>query len=689
MGERHGVDDLSPPVRRQALHNTPASEWLAGAGRRGARPSFVGARGAFRQALLRHLRSQARRLASKESKESKEISKSATDSNCHRNAPVRDTPFPSPLSMLLLTAFSKFNRWAGPTLVRQALKVRTLLGVWGESPWLDALLLHPPARILSIEVHHQYREQQNQQPAGNDDDTDDDPAPQHRLTILESHWRTAGLTNPRLWLAWSLHGPFKKLLRAEILWAKHGTHVQQSLLLAGLSKSPQLRPHRHSIFPYLGDGNAAESASWSHLPTSRQLIRALDLADWTTNKDTRATTRAMRRLSRRVGGTFHTLRDGALCLSELPKTTTEQKTEATATAADAVVPLSSLSFEELVELAGGHVHYCGPLNALCERLDVYQVWTREYVQLLGAYLEDRMSSLLAGTSATLAMAHAVDGNAVERPKAVVLDVGAGDGLLVQLLDDYFARRSMPPTTLSPPAVSTGSARRNFRPRIRRRSRSPLESSSSGATVSPQTFPPPLPPPSLPKADGFRIEVVATDDGSWNVSPKAPVERLSFEQALDKYAPQVLLPSSSSDAAEVGDCTSAHNNIVIVVCSWMPQGVDWTEQFRRHNVDEYVLIGECDDGQCGDNWSTWGNPHFCDDDRAEDRDAKDHPETEGAADGSDPEPPSMDHPPFVMDGYERVNLDELAPHQFSRFDCRVSRSGRTVSFRRHRRRSALR
>ena len=30
---------------------------------------------------------------------------------------------------------------------------------------------------------------------------------------------------------------------------------------------------------------------------------------------------------------------------------------------------------------------------------------------------------------------------------------------------------------------------------------------------------------------------------------------------------------------------------IVVCSWMPQGVDFTAEFRKAGVDGYVLIGE--------------------------------------------------------------------------------------------------
>ncbi|KAL2642051.1 hypothetical protein R1flu_009638 [Riccia fluitans] len=41
-------------------------------------------------------------------------------------------------------------------------------------------------------------------------------------------------------------------------------------------------------------------------------------------------------------------------------------------------------------------------------------------------------------------------------------------------------------------------------------------------------------------------------------------------------------------------------------SWMPMGVDWTAPMRTTvSVLEYILIGEMDDGICGDPWLTWG------------------------------------------------------------------------------------
>ena len=52
---------------------------------------------------------------------------------------------------------------------------------------------------------------------------------------------------------------------------------------------------------------------------------------------------------------------------------------------------------------------------------------------------------------------------------------------------------------------------------------------------------------------------------------------------------------------------------LVLCSWMPMGVDWTRAFREcGSVGEYLLLGEVYDGAVGHNWETWGNPAFADD-----------------------------------------------------------------------------
>ena len=45
---------------------------------------------------------------------------------------------------------------------------------------------------------------------------------------------------------------------------------------------------------------------------------------------------------------------------------------------------------------------------------------------------------------------------------------------------------------------------------------------------------------------------------------------------------------------------------IVLCAFMPLGEDWTAAVRAcASVRAYVLLGEVDDGCCGQPWKTWG------------------------------------------------------------------------------------
>jgi hypothetical protein len=149
-------------------------------------------------------------------------------------------------------------------------------------------------------------------------------------------------------------------------------------------------------------------------------------------------------------------------------------------------------------------------------------------------------------------------------------------------------------------------------------------------------------------------VVATDSGGWKLKGAGqladtegfiPVEKLAFSNALKKYQPD------------------------FVIVSWMPMGQDWSAAIRSTpSVLEYVLIGEADDGSCGDNWKTWGNHSFI---------AR---EASGATkEGPVSSPVSV--PPYVLDGWTRHNLD-ISELQLSRFDSEefVGNSC-TVSFRR--------
>jgi hypothetical protein len=131
------------------------------------------------------------------------------------------------------------------------------------------------------------------------------------------------------------------------------------------------------------------------------------------------------------------------------------------------------------------------------------------------------------------------------------------------------------------------------------------------------------------------QVIAIDDGSWKIPTKYKVEQMSVHKAIEMYS-------------------SKH---IIVLCSWMPFHVDWTDIFRSYGVEEYILIGESYDGNCGHNWKTWGNRGYLDDDSKQ-----------------------TFIPPFEADGYEASIIPQLTPHTFSRFDSIDSSNGVTVSFR---------
>jgi len=284
----------------------------------------------------------------------------------------------------------------------------------------------------------------------------------------------------------------------------------------------------------------------------------------------------------------------------------------------------SSSIEQIIhDNLRGQIKHSGPLNAYFEmrrREDSYELWTKDYIFGLAGYLLERMDEMnrrsdLAFTTPPI--------------ETIILDVGAGDGRLV-----YFLRRAMEEIA-------------------KKENRHSKEEEQQ---------------PGLPT-------IIATDDGSW----KAPiydnkhirVEQLSAIEALDKYGPKA--GTTTPDQHGIAEKKKTR---LIVLCSWMPPGQDWTADFRRpintdiaaaakdeHSdysgkeaterlVEEYILIGEADDGTCGHNWHTWGNPDFKSEDAA----------------------------PRDLNGYERVDLSDLSSLQFSRFDCERSSESVTVSFR---------
>lgn len=292
------------------------------------------------------------------------------------------------------------------------------------------------------------------------------------------------------------------------------------------------------------------------------------------------------------------------------------------------VPVSSLdedmdvdqmTIEQIIHYRlQGQVAYSGPLNAYFEmrrREDSYELWTKDYIFGLANYLLQRIEEM--------------NKQSARDEETAVLDVGAGDGRLV-----YFLRRAM----------------------------SEIESSKNRARMGRKD----------PKLKAVMPALIATDDGSWRApiykTSHIQVEQLSVDKAIEKYA-----PSAKDD-----------NKRLIVLCSWMPPGEDWTRLFRQpvnqeltqvddvgesnqHDlqqrvtpVEEYILIGESDDGTCGHNWYTWGNFAF-------------HPT-------NDNDMKEVELAPYEADGYTRVELEDLSALQFSRFDCKRSSESRTVSFR---------
>ena len=307
--------------------------------------------------------------------------------------------------------------------------------------------------------------------------------------------------------------------------------------------------------------------------------------------------------------------------------------------------VSSAGLEDILEVVTrGYVKNCGPLNALCQEANFYQLYSREYVQQLGDYLLKRTAGRrLAGDARVLQS----DGSDIlkETPlvstETVVLDIGAGDGVLMHCLRDYMERKV---TNLPLTDGRKGKKRKN----------------NSNDRHQPAVLP----------------TMVATDDMSWRIFAKAEVEKLSVEQALEKYTTELLTTTTTTiDTDNMEDPKQRPQ--VIVLCSWMPMGQDWTSHFRNAKVDEYILIGEADDGSCGDNWLTWGNPAFYDQHAAieinDSDDKEEHMDRE-----INPLSPS---PPYIEEGYHRLDMDPLTKYQFSSFDLANSKSSKTVSFRR--------
>ena len=374
-----------------------------------------------------------------------------------------------------------------------------------------------------------------------------------------------------------------KWLREQTLLARYGPLVKDALdAYPQLRHSPQLSrpPMQHRLlqlargrielsFLNAASDNSHHSSSKSQsmlLPSSDTIVKAFQMKEWAKEKLThkKQEVPTINRLADDDDDDDHgDSKDGSQAFS--------------------IVDILDASTKG----QGGYIADLGPFNVVCEEANMYQWWTKEYVEALGMYI-------------------------IQRKPDLVLDVGAGDGILLDNLRRYYQRQQH-------------------------------QAAKSKRTTNSN-------PPR-------KIEWIATDDASWRIFPKAPVEKLTVEQTLEKYV--VADDGGSSSAHEDrGESTSTTANknqkkkLVIVVCSWMPMGQDWTRLFREAGVDEYILIGEADDGSCGHVVETWG---------------------QSSADETAP-------PAYESSGYRRRDLVDLHPYQFSRFDTKQSKNGMTVSFR---------
>jgi hypothetical protein len=496
--------------------------------------------------------------------------------------------------MVLLTLSSRINKIVGPTLLRYGLLARYRLGggVIRDSPILDNILLITFAqRLLSLEMQqetHDTLKQAQKKPTRFEawaertfdrifgaDPQMKDPSQKHdnyidtndihkiRMSILNTYLRPILVPNETFAdvMRWQFHQRFLKWARTEYLVARYGNDLQEAFhAFPRLRLSPQLsgsssKRRLQSLFGVKSTrlkDNDDDSELEYELPKCSTVRKAFRMQNWSRRKNVNAGWKRLNHLTEQLDGQVAEPHKGIRVAIVDPR-----------------ADVSSLSIENLLEISGGHVASCGPFNLLCEECDIYQLWTKEYIDTLASYLLKRCM----------------------KEDTVILDVGAGDGLLAHVLQQNMQQK-----------VRAGS---------RGNSRTPPR-------------------------------VVATDDGSWKIltAPHSSVERLSVDQAVSKYAASQQL---------------------IVLCSWMPMGEDWSAIFRVHNVAEYILIGEHDDGNCGDNWATWGNVDYR---PVEDND-------------------SSPIPIYEREGYIRIDMEDLSQFQFARFDSSGSATSKTVVFRRQR------
>jgi hypothetical protein len=546
--------------------------------------------------------------------------------------------------VLLSSVTSKFNRFVAPRLLKSSLLARYQLSrnkpLIIDNPYVDAFFLIPLSqKIISIEVQQVAKEREKEEkattinnnkkkdPSAVDDFVDrvwdryleglsptttenenevdihnaitrdaNNNNNSHRVKAFIEYMRPV-LTPNNVFddlNTWRFNNRFAKWIRAEYLICKYEGEIRDILSIhPKLKYSAVLSQARSRIRDTMRYGLSADMTTGNStiqhaksLPSVELLNDAFGMHDWIKTKSTVGGEYDLMSTiaEKELGGTMHEIPGSNVLIPEV----------------DGDKNISHLPFEHLLELTGCHVSSCNAFNALCDDAGIYEFWTDEYVQGLTGYLIERCRDLSQGDD--------------DCKDVVIVDVGAGDGLLTKIIREKIAKSTM---------------NRKIGKNRKQKKIGKNESTSSKK-----------------KRDWNIPKVIATDDGSWSIMPKADVVQLNVKEAMDEYNPHV---------DESGVTSKRHH--LIVICSWMPMGEDWSAYFRSVDADEYILIGECDDGSCGDNWLTWGNKEFHVD---QDKDEMN---------------------PHVMDGYYRNELDNLSKLQFSRFDSAISSSSKTISFRR--------
>ena len=172
-------------------------------------------------------------------------------------------------------------------------------------------------------------------------------------------------------------------------------------------------------------------------------------------------------------------------------------------------------------------------------------------------------------------------------------------------------------------------------------------------------------------DGHGIEVCATDDHSLGLA-KGGRHGVVAADALDAVAVAGNKCGFSREPTTAVSSSSLPGACDVALVCWQPMGVDWTAAIRASaSFQEYVLVGEVDDGICGDPLATWGV-------RVHDSgDSGDFGGGEGMSEGD------LDVA-YASDGWSRVDVtEELGGRQICRTDERwlMGRRSRTTSFRR--------